>query len=1082
MAQYDGSIRINTKIDTQGFKDGEKEIEAESRRAASDVSSSVGKAEKEVESLGQSFSDTAVKIAELQREMQILKFLGVETKEFTDAKKEVEKLEKALGSAYTRKEKFLESGGNESSRTFKNIEYDIEEFERKLKYAQTDVEKLMKMESQMAKLQAARDKEIQQENEKQVKLQAEAAEEERLAQIRENAVVSNNQIVQTVERIRQLEKEIADLKSQGITEGYKDYEDRIQELSRIKRVVKDYNSNIGQAKENYKKLGDVAKQSFSKINKSAKKSGGLLGTMASRFKGLALSLLIFNQISKAFNSITSGTKEGMKNLAQYSSDTNEALSLLMSRSTYLKNALATAFSPIVEVVTPILMRFIELLGGAATRVSELFSALMGKDTFTKAVKVQQDYAESLKDTSKNTKKAAKETEKALAPFDELRQIQFQDEKESEDIKAGELTPDHMFETDKVSDNMNTFADSLRSMGDILATAFDNIKNKAIELKGVFNQGFFDGLGDWEYRWGSIKDSISSIKDSLVDIWTDPSVLSAADGWLDSVAYVLGSLAGSMTSIGLTIATNLLGGIELYLGENKDRIKEYLISMFDIGTEINQMFAELFQSIAYVFEAFASEQGQQLTANLIGMFVDAFMGTTEIVSKLARDILNIFIKPFVENKEEFRVALEGFLGVLSEVTGTIKQGIDDTFDKLNEVYDEHFKPFFDSVANGLSDLVAKFLEFWNTHVQPILEKWAQKFDELWKSHIQPFLNNAADFLGKVADLLKTLWENILQPLIAWIIENVLPKILPVIDAIFTAVEHFVANAADLFNSIITILGGVVDFITGVFSGDWDKAFSGLGDIFGGFIDFILSGIKMFEELGLDLFNIAWEKIKAVFDIGIDAILGIVESFLNWFKENVINKTDDIRQAFENFLSNLKQKWDEAWGTLGDIIGTVVDGIKNTVQSIFDWIIEKIDGIKQKIKDLKNIFKGSDELSYASGESGGQFSRRMSYSPAADILSGISYKIPALATGTVVPPNREFLATLGDNKREPEIVSPISTMKQAFMEAIQESGINLGGGQSGPIYLQLDGKTFARLMGPYTEAEKTRVGVRMVSQNG
>ena len=121
MAQYDGSIRINTKIDTQGFKDGEKEIEAESRRAASDVSSSVGKAEKEVESLGQSFSDTAVKIAELQREMQILKFLGVETKEFTDAKKEVEKLEKALGSAYTRKEKFLESGGNESSRTFKNI-------------------------------------------------------------------------------------------------------------------------------------------------------------------------------------------------------------------------------------------------------------------------------------------------------------------------------------------------------------------------------------------------------------------------------------------------------------------------------------------------------------------------------------------------------------------------------------------------------------------------------------------------------------------------------------------------------------------------------------------------------------------------------------------------------------------------------------------------------------------------------------------------------------------------------------------------------------------------------------------------
>jgi hypothetical protein len=45
---------------------------------------------------------------------------------------------------------------------------------------------------------------------------------------------------------------------------------------------------------------------------------------------------------------------------------------------------------------------------------------------------------------------------------------------------------------------------------------------------------------------------------------------------------------------------------------------------------------------------------------------------------------------------------------------------------------------------------------------------------------------------------------------------------------------------------------------------------------------------------------------------------------------------------------------------------------------------------------------------------------------------------LAQGTVVPPNKRFLSVLGDNTKEHEIVSPVSTMKQAFVEAMREMG--------------------------------------------
>lgn len=89
-------------------------------------------------------------------------------------------------------------------------------------------------------------------------------------------------------------------------------------------------------------------------------------------------------------------------------------------------------------------------------------------------------------------------------------------------------------------------------------------------------------------------------------------------------------------------------------------------MFDIQSDINRTLAEYFQAFAYVFEAFASESGQQLTVNIIGIFADAFMGITELAEKIIRDIINIFTKPFIDNKEALRIALEGFLGVYRKV--------------------------------------------------------------------------------------------------------------------------------------------------------------------------------------------------------------------------------------------------------------------------------------------------------------------------------------------------------------------------------------------------------------------------------
>ena len=92
------------------------------------------------------------------------------------------------------------------------------------------------------------------------------------------------------------------------------------------------------------------------------------------------------------------------------------------------------------------------------------------------------------------------------------------------------------------------------------------------------------------------------------------------------------------------------------------------------------------------------------------------------------------------------------------------------------------------------------------------------------------------------------------------------------------------------------------------------------------------------------------------------------------------------------------------------------------------------------------------------------------------SAVSYRMPRLATGTVVPPRAgEFAAILGDNKREPEVVSPLSTIEQGVENALSRH--NFGGGD---ITIKFTGSLseLVRLLKPELDKETSRRGANLV----
>lgn len=293
----------------------------------------------------------------------------------------------------------------------------------------------------LANLEKQTDSGISKEAEKNAKLAEQEAEQMKLEELQKNAVVNNQNLVNLLSQQEAITQRMSLLRKAGVGEGYEEYDN-------LANTLKQINAEIIEQRNGFSKLEQSSKKCFKEIQSGAKKSNGLFATMKSRLKGIALSLLVFNWITKGFNAMVSAMKEGFKNLAQYSSDYNKSMSELRSQTAQLKNGLAAAFEPIANMVIPYLTQLISWMNRAAESVSQFLAAMQGKTTYTRAKKQVIDYAKAL-DTARNSAK------RALASFDELNVL---NQKDSGNVNSGgELTGADAFETAEVSSRISEFA-------------------------------------------------------------------------------------------------------------------------------------------------------------------------------------------------------------------------------------------------------------------------------------------------------------------------------------------------------------------------------------------------------------------------------------------------------------------------------------------------------------------------------------------------------------------------------------------------------------------------------------------------
>lgn len=487
--------------------------------------------------------------------------------------------------------------------------------------------------------------------------------------------------------------------------------------------------------------------------------------------------------------------------------------------------LINVLSPVIKVINAIIGKLMSL-ANAFKAFTEFITGNKGSGVGASSVAADMGaVADSAGDAASGMNKAAGAAKKAkqafgLAKFDELNVVSSND---SSGGGSGSAGSGGGYKSDQF--DMGTLPED----GDAVSDKLKNIVDLMNQLKSSFSQGFWDAFGDTSV-FDSIQGSIQSIKSSLNDIFSDSDVQAAATKFANTFAYSLGQVAGSVASVGATIADNLLGGISLYLQQDSGRIKEYLIAMFDIGGEIASLVGNFTAAFADIFSVFRSDSAKQITADIIKLFSDAFMGVQELALSFARDVLAMITEPVTRNADTIKQTLNGLLESVQTITGSIVDTFEYFVDGVLQLYDEHIGPLIQSFTDGLSEIADTALSAFNTYILPVIQDAADQFAEFNDSSLKPLIDAFLEFAGAVADSIGEVWNNVLVPFINWFIENIAPVIG---DGLKTATDVFFSfgeAAAEVAENVLGALKGLIEFITGVLTGDWERAWNGLKDIF------------------------------------------------------------------------------------------------------------------------------------------------------------------------------------------------------------------------------------------------------------
>lgn len=538
--------------------------------------------------------------------------------------------------------------------------------------------------------------------------------------------------------------------------------------------------------------------------------------------------------------------------------------------------LAVIGKPILQVATNIVQKLssaiaklTEYAKGAINALSKLFN--WGGDDTANSISAAASSAENLTDEaesgSNSLESVADSAEKAknsVAGFDKLNVI----------TKSDSGGSDTSASSTSASNGTSVANTVVKDTNSGVSGAFKNLYEKS-GFKG-FVENVQKGIN--KVDWSSIGKNCESIFKNSVPI---------AQNYLTQVQKVgksafgaVGSFVGGVVQVSGKQLQTLTGGVAKWLDKDKNKINGFITTIGDnfskgydnlstffekgfdvIGQSVDRVRPQMEDAISNLLSGFTDFGGAVGT-----IFSEGFSLATESLVKWI-DNDGATIGEFFDNIQLQMADVMNFVGGVFSDIGNFLLGWWDG---------EGGSEIFQNVCDMFLNIGTTLMNVYNDWIMPAWNFIVGVFQSAWTDCLKPIFEQLWTVFGKVCDYIATIWNNWLLPLVNFISETLGPVFNTVLRNIQSIFETVFRVIGDVVGGILKSFGGLIDFITGVFSGNWEKAWNGIKDFFGGIWDGIWGIIKGFVNLIIDGINLLLTGIYTVVAAIVNTIGGIADA--------------------------------------------------------------------------------------------------------------------------------------------------------------------------------------------------------------
>ena len=598
------------------------------------------------------------------------------------------------------------------------------------------------------------------------------------------------------------------------------------------------------------------------------------------------------------------------------------LRIFKEQITQLGRAIGNFLIPMLSKLLPILNGVVMALRTVLT----FLSALTGfKLDFGGTSKGAADAAQAIAgigDAAGGASKAAKELKKTLAPFDEINLLQAPTQdtgsggggggasSEILDPRLLEAVKSMSLNLDEVSMKAHKVRDALlKFFGFDYVEVFNpdtgEFEKKLQWFSESFKQNLIDKFPQWTQtiealfnNWSSIIESIKGLFSSLGEV-VDTVKLKVKE-FIDSLHL------DEKFSKGIENLSGHLNSLSSWISEHKDQIADFILTvvgvvgafkafqtinkyikpLITLGTKLAPLITTLVKFAAPILAVAASiallysnsEEFATSFKNLFSTIGDSFGPVLETIKTVAlnfwaslQSLWEDHLQPMIQSIGDALAPILDTLSVAWESFSAIFQSIIET---LGVLWETVVAPILAAVFDAVSSLMEIIDKLWEEILGPVLENILQTLPDLFDNVIKPVIEKVGQILGGLIELILALWNNILAPLIIWLLDILGPTIRNMMNTIWNVVAPIIQSISDIIDGVLLALKGVIDFLVGVFTGDWERAWRGIKEFFAGVWNTMVKVVETVLNIIIGAINTAIGFLWSALQSFVNSILSVV----------------------------------------------------------------------------------------------------------------------------------------------------------------------------------------------------------------